>query len=636
LSVLSSAQAIWPLLLLGVSGGLIALLEFRNRELDSDGVINEGLILVFAAVAVLLLNAYQGSLAYIPSYLLVMAASFASYAVLWMYQQYALSRVGVSEEKQRVWVPLAFVVLAFLVILFVPFLNQRILGNFVDATSFAVAKGALTRTVAEENATSPDMFPSIFGDVNPELTLLVAFLAVAAIPVFNFFKRGRMWGFAALALVLLITVFNPVLDSGLKALSGTRIFGDSQSFTDFVTTSDVFLFTLVAIVLLFFDSYVNGTDNRKLIFLTVIVFPVSYIGMRKLKYLLHLSVSVALGLPLLFGQAKAALDHFERFLTKDSDKRMLFMASTAAVLIIGVFTTFALAKTVPQSMAELGATRIPQDWLDTYKWMAANPNMTTSACTSTYGYDCRVLSWWDYGHWTTFFGGKQSVLDPGNAYPAMDQEVAKSFVEGNINDMKYVVSYRQATHILVDMDLIGKWGALVFLSGTCSQNESSMCPVTPPVDVSQGPGKSKYEAEHYFEYMYANGQCPQGVSPVPLPAYRSQLTGATYCLSKSHLLLLTQSGVSEEYQRAYKLVGRDDIDPAALDANTSYLFNGGQSLLINVNPDLSYAGFGTNAFNAAFTRLFFFESLPGTKLEYRSQNGMVKVFSITKGGPLLP
>lgn len=640
-ALLGSAQSIWPLLVLAVSSAVVSLLDFRAAELDSDKVIAHALILLGGVLGGGFLQAFQGGFFFnLPNSVFFLSLSFVSYAVLWLYQAYLLKRVSIAsaswdDERQRKLVPLALVAIGLLAVVAVPALNAKVVGYLASATQFAVAEAALTKTVQEENPTHSGIYPSSFGPVNPDLVLPIAFLLVCGASVFNFFKRNRFYGFAALALVLLVTVFNPFLDSFLKVLLKSGAFGDVASLTDFISTSDVFIFTLVSVLLLFADSMVNGTDNRQLVFLSFAVFPVSYIGLRKLKFIVHLGVALSLAIPLLLGQGKRVLDYFQLFLSNESDKKILFHASTFIVLLVGVIVGFSLAGTLQQSMGELQATRIPQDWLDAYAWMASNPNMTESACVREYGFDCRVLSWWDYGHWTTFFGGKKSVLDPGNAYPAFDQEVAKSFVEGSPRDLRYSASYHQASHILVDSDLIGKWGALVFLSGSCSSKESPICPQTPPIDFRNGAGQSKYEAEHYFEYLQPSGQCPQAIAPVALPAYQSGLTGATYCLSQSHLLLLTQKGLDASYRRVYKLVGRDDVDPSKLDANTSYLFNFGDTL-VNTNPDISYAGLSNSALNASFTRLYFFESLPGVELAYRSPNAQVKVFKIVKGGPLLP
>ncbi len=635
-AVIGSAQSIWPLLVIAVAPIVTSFLDFRNKQLDWKAVAGQGIILAGGLLGGIALQAFEGaSILLVPNSVFFLGGSFFVYAVLWLYQEYVLSRVPVAEEKQRSIVPIAVLMVALIAVAFVPVLNAKVIGYIVSTTQFAVASAALTQTVQEENATTPQFYPSSFGSINPDFMLPILFLLICAEPVFNFFKKNRFYGIAALAIVLLVTVFNPLLDSFLKVLVKSGAFGNVASLTDFISSSDVFLFTVVSILLLFADSFANGTDNRLLIFLAFAVFPVSYIGIRKLKFIVHLGVSLALAVPLLLGQGKKAIDYFQSFLSNESDKKMLFHSSTAIILLIGLLVSFSLANTLPASMNELGATRIPQDWIDAYAWMASNPNMTEQHCVAEYGYDCRVLSWWDYGHWTTFFGGKKSVLDPGNAYAAFDQEVAKSYVDGNYSDLKYTVNYHQATHILVDSDLIGKWGALVFLGGSCSKKESPICFDKPPIDFRAGTGKSQYEAQHYFEYLQPAGTCPQGISPVSLPAYRSQLTGATYCLAPHQLLLLTQSGLDSSYKRNYKLVGRDAVDTANIEQNTSYIFNFGDTLL-NVNPDLSYSGLNNTVINAAYTRMYFFEHLPGVELAYRSPNSQVKIFKITKGGPLLP
>jgi hypothetical protein len=215
------------------------------------------------------------------------------------------------------------------------------------------------------------------------------------------------------------------------------------------------------------------------------------------------------------------------------------------------------------------------------------------------------------------------VLDPNNAHPNFDQGVARSFVNGNTNDLYSRMEFHDATHVLVDADLVGKWGALVFLSGSCDAKKSPVCPQTAEIDWRAGPGSSKYEAEHYYEYLTVVGQCPLTASPVALPALQSSF-GATYCAGKNELFLLTRNGLDEKYRRAFKIAGVDAV--TELDANTSYLFPIAQNQFINANPDLSYGGLDNRVFYAAFTRLFFFQNLPGFKLVYSSPRGQVKIF----------
>jgi hypothetical protein len=266
-------------------------------------------------------------------------------------------------------------------------------------------------------------------------------------------------------------------------------------------------------------------------------------------------------------------------------------------------------------MQSLESTRIPQDWMDTMTWMRTSLPQ-----------DSRILSWWDYGHWTTFFGERKSVLDPANAVPDYDQEVAHAFVNGNTAEFVSVLKRHAATYVMIDADLISKWGALVYLSGSCNSTMAKTCPDTPGIiDWRSGAGRSKYEYEHYFEYLDYVGNCPQSAVPTQLPALQSKSFGPVYCLGEKEMFQLASSNaLNASYKRPFVIASSTQV--TEIYQNTSYLFPLSQTEILNVNPDLTLIGLNSNVINSAFTRLFFFEKLDGFKLVYKSPNSQVKIF----------
>ncbi|MBI5036190.1 hypothetical protein HZC09_02505 [Candidatus Micrarchaeota archaeon] len=240
--------------------------------------------------------------------------------------------------------------------------------------------------------------------------------------------------------------------------------------------------------------------------------------------------------------------------------------------------------------------------------------------------DSRVLSWWDYGHWTTFLGDRNTVLNPSNNYPSFDQGVAQAFVNGEDKDLYEIMEYHHATHVMVDWELVHKWGALVFLSGTCSSKESPVCPQTAAIPWEPGPGKSQYELEHYFEYLQVGGQCPASLSPVPLMLIQSGY-GPIYCAGQDEYFLATQSGLNTSYSRKYKILGRDQL--ASVSSEFSYLVPWSDNKLLNLNPYLEPLGTKSSLLRSAFVRMFFFNEFPGFKLVHSSPNGLVKIFEYT-------
>ncbi|MGC8924076.1 MAG: hypothetical protein ACP5H8_03890 [Candidatus Micrarchaeia archaeon] len=129
----------------------------------------------------------------------------------------------------------------------------------------------------------------------------------------------------------------------------------------------------------------------------------------------------------------------------------------------------------------LYCTVIPQYWYDSMEWIRNNVDD-----------DSYVISWWDYGHWTNFFGRKRTVTRNDHPFVILDLEVADKFVNGTPQELKNYMNIRNSTYVLFDADLIGKWGALTYLS--CVYNGD-----TKPTELPQ---ESKCSASYQFEHMY--------------------------------------------------------------------------------------------------------------------------------------
>ncbi|MDP2717678.1 MAG: hypothetical protein Q8P02_02960, partial [Candidatus Micrarchaeota archaeon] len=127
--------------------------------------------------------------------------------------------------------------------------------------------------------------------------------------------------------------------------------------------------------------------------------------------------------------------------------------------------------------------------------------------------------------------------------------------------------------------------------------------------------------------LQINGNCPASALGIPLPMAQSSF-GARYCVTQDNLLVLNpQSGQLTNVSIPYKIAGRDEI--TQLEPDTAYLFPTGQNAFVNVNPRLDVFGLNNQVINAAFTRLYFFETLPGFELVHRTPNSQVKIFKYT-------
>ncbi|MBI5176517.1 hypothetical protein HY995_00350 [Candidatus Micrarchaeota archaeon] len=708
--VTGGASAVWPLSILGFFMVADSAIAFWRGEIDSNYVLRNVLFVVPALFAHLTNSVFVGtSAAELPFPIQMMALGLGLSALFYLSSRYASELVYSSRERRTMAFGAGIALLLVAALLF-PAIPAKFLGFINGTAGFAHSSSALGKTIAEEGVTNPGLYFSSFGFLNPDVLLpLSAGLVLLASAISLYASGFRKLAAALVAFGIVLFFFNGLFTAAVSLVQ--PLFGQYKAVAAFMS-SPVFAYFSVALLSILADQIFSQRPQPKIIFILVLViFPVAFVGMNKLKYLLHLSFALTLALPFALGLIASASHRAWR-----SELRLLYPAVGLAVIAAGVFigmgslgagdrtlitlglcvplafaivmkianipyakpsgelgeeeqmdyvfslshyagrtghlsggrvflasllgilflaglvVAFAQWGTVQNSMNQLGQTRISDDWIETYSWMSANPDLGDEACIKEYGFACRVLSWWDYGHWTTFFGQKASVLDPGNGYPEFDQEVARAFVQGNISDLRYTANYHHATTILVDAQLIQKWGALVFLSGSCNGRQSPTCPQTPEIDFSKGPGYSQYEAAHYFETLNQAGTCPAQLTGVAMPAYRSSLTGAVYCFTQNEYILLTSAGIDPGFRRKYAIIGRDTVDSNHLDPNTSYLFNYGQGAFLNANPNLNYAPVNINntVFNAAFTRLFLFENLPGMKLIHRSKTGEVKIFKITK------
>ena len=124
-------------------------------------------------------------------------------------------------------------------------------------------------------------------------------------------------------------------------------------------------------------------------------------------------------------------------------------------------------------------------WIEALEWMKNSPDEKM-----------RITSWWDYGHWTNFFGEKNTVLRNEHASTEMIGEVAHDYVDGSEEELKEFMLAHDSEYALFDIEIIagngafgGKYGALNYLS--CARDNLT--------DETQSPGTSICETEHLWE-----------------------------------------------------------------------------------------------------------------------------------------
>ncbi|MFA5049636.1 MAG: hypothetical protein WC501_01380 [Candidatus Micrarchaeia archaeon] len=132
--------------------------------------------------------------------------------------------------------------------------------------------------------------------------------------------------------------------------------------------------------------------------------------------------------------------------------------------------------------------RLNEYWIDSMEWIQENPDEKL-----------RITSWWDYGHWTNYFGEKNTVLRNEHSSHYMIGEVAHNYLQGTPEELKEFMIAHDSEYALFDSELLmnggalgGKYGALNYLQ--CARNNET--------SVQNGYMGSACEWEHLWETIY--------------------------------------------------------------------------------------------------------------------------------------
>ncbi|MFH1257930.1 MAG: STT3 domain-containing protein [Candidatus Micrarchaeota archaeon] len=623
---LGSAHYIWPIMAVAAFIFISSVLDYYTVGFNKRDL---GINMMLAAAALIgnilwmLYKEIPLSFSNITLGVLVLLSSILPSIIF-----FAIGKLHIEAKYSKKQILAGLFILLFAFSIVTPVL-PRMLDIFNSLAGYAKLGAPLSKTIQEENATSEGLFVSSFGALNPYQLLIGSTILLILLAVLALRKKG-LWaagGFGAANFIII--ALNPQVDAVLSAIGDAAATSvpELTRFLRFFIDSDVFIYFLVSMVSVSVLYLYSDKKSKTTLLLLLAFFPIAYIGLNKVKYLLHLSFALALAFPFALMLFAELIERINSEFKLVASENSLKMGLLVLLLLIGTVVAYKQYETVSQSMAELQYSRITSDWIDATYWMRTN-------LTS----DDRIISWWDYGHWNTFLGNTKSVLDPSNYFEDYDQLTARGFVEGNTSLLIRIMKYHQATHILVDSELVQKWGALVYLSGTFKTlYDDPQFAREPPIPSTSSPGSSQYETEHYFEYIYsvltlqADGtyqktQCP-GVIPKQM-LYSS--FGAAYCIDSAGNMFLLQSSGEQKQLKDPRLIRADDsqLAPAPLGNN---LYYNSRFSFINLNPDLDTLSDGklkSNLYSAAFVNLFFLEKLDGFEPAYKSPNGQVKIFKL--------
>ena len=680
-TILGSNESIWPLMAISAYIVVAPMLDFLSGEVDSKMILTGVFIAAAAVFCNTLLAIYTASSAFnLPNSIILFIGACIPSIVLFGISKFYFSKkfLHANSKEARDAKLMAFAGLAVLMLAIFAFtpVGDKLVSYVNYTLSFSKPTSAIMMTVAEEAPASDAFDLSSYGFFHglfspSKLLMFSAVLCFSLMLLEAWKKRRKDIVLISLAIFVVVFVFNGQFDSIVTALADKLGFAQTAQY---VASNDMFYYMMLALFSTAGVYLISDKPNKLPMMMLLIFFPISFIGLSKLKFIAHLAtalpVAVAFTLFMLWEFFELALPlHAETLFSRKNMHNVIltlgfllcFFQFAYAVgspmqpacddtgwgkTLNGFTSTLAIPfYTAPSSVNQLCFSRLDPDWIDAMTWLRMN-----------LGPQDRVESWWDYGHWTTFIAGKKTVIDPSNNYQEYNQETARALVNGPASELVRVMDYHGATYIMLDSELIQKWGALNFLGGTFSglyrePNPASDYNVTPAIDWHNGPGKSNWELEHSFEFIYSvftidptSGQAQHASCPgtIPRQMLYSGLTGSLYCISTgatgTNLFALTSAGGDQVMLKNPQLVqiGSDaQVSLSPLSQGSSYYINtaGGYSpMLLNLNPDLGTLTNGTMESmlsGSPYVKLYFGENLPGFTLEHKTPNGRVKIFKLT-------
>ncbi|VVC01306.1 Uncharacterised protein [uncultured archaeon] len=304
-------------------------------------------------------------------------------------------------------------------------------------------------------------------------------------------------------------------------------------------------------------------------------------------------------------------------------------------LIPGNSTAEQQASSEAKAGASFRCNRIADYWIDSMEWI--NRNLDPGD---------RVTSWWDYGHWTNYFGDRKTVLRNEHVSKGMIGRVAHDYIDGTTQQLADSMNYFDSRYVLFDVELVGggsfggKYGALNYLS--CAHDNETT--------VLTAPGSSDCEFEHLWETIaIPKAQTPSTACTISESQQRTGVTAfrmgkgmvpestPSYCVG-GELTLPNGETITPMYRKDSKHANGD------LALQRGFLRNIGEQGDASffeviytgdaVWPDGKggYSGgledATTKFYSSNLYKGFYLKDLPGFELAYESRGGEVKIYRL--------
>ncbi|MFA6328076.1 MAG: hypothetical protein WCY41_01375 [Candidatus Micrarchaeia archaeon] len=284
--------------------------------------------------------------------------------------------------------------------------------------------------------------------------------------------------------------------------------------------------------------------------------------------------------------------------------------------------------------AKFRCNRISDYWIDSMEWI--NKNLNTSD---------RVTSWWDYGHWTNYFGDRNTVLRNDHASLGMIGRVAHDYIIGNAQDLIDSMNYFDSRYALFDVELIGgstfggKYGALNYLgcvhegatsldeqpgTSTCEYNHSPERIVIPRTQTAANSCTISESQQRTGVYAYRLGkEAIDQSTPIYCVGDATIATGekisATYYVDRKDANgdLVLSKGIIRVIDE------QTDVIYAEMVYNNQKVWYGQNGTLVDGMEDAKTGFYTSNLY-----RGYYLGEIPGFDLVYTSKNGEVKIYRL--------
>ncbi len=654
------------------------------------------ILIIFLLVSIFLLNFYRGN----PFNSIKDTGTILSIgSLLISYLLYQILIRGKIDKIKRVLIPIGFLILIF-ALFFLPYTSDilRSLGQgFLSTATYDIP---LIRTI-QEHASAGTSFEGYLGAIGANLDGIgLIFYPISVL----------MNGLLQVADFVFKNMFDlPLLQTSMKDNSFTLVFlfGALLAFIyelyqNVKTKKHISLFFLLALFIFpisyvglnkakysiylslavviaavwtfafickLFDKYIKDKEANKYAKLLILIIATIFVISEFISFMPEnptmaqsiLSVSFATRYQ---DNPEAVLDKFETICDKTGDQiicnafvnknywdESINNRYNQQLCLYSIFTEEEVVGNQTISNArQIGASyrcsKIADYWLSSMEWISENTEK-----------DAKILSWWDYGHWTNFFGERDCLIGNLQFHPPTIEKTAFTFLHGDEQDLINFMQEMGVDYVLFDSEILlsgssfgGKYGALNYLG----------CAYLNKTTVLNNPGASECEQNNLWEEIYIPkepdllqtctisyeenkkgiigyyGQLTIVQNQQGNREYRVYTIDETYCITNEGIIyyldkkdnegnLILNGGILQPQGTLYSTNGDIMVKATVLYTKENYTITDTQNNTVIINNWDNRVG---HFYDSNLYKAFILDNLDGFEKVY--SNGDVKIYSLIK------